>query len=118
MAAKRTLARALARKGDREGALAKYEEALWIDPDDAWSLNNMAYLMIQGGREEAAVAPLALAVTLDPDNATFAKNLSSALAGAGLGAGADLAAIAQAYRAELVGCVGEGGDTVPSGWRW
>ncbi|MDH3224169.1 MAG: tetratricopeptide repeat protein, partial [Gemmatimonadota bacterium] len=35
--AKRTLARALESSGDVDGALAMYEEALWIAPEDAWS---------------------------------------------------------------------------------
>ena len=85
MPAKRTLARALAETGDHGAALAKYEEALWMDPEDRWSLNNMGFLLIRRGRHNDAVAPLALAVRLDSTNATFRNNLGSALAKAGMG---------------------------------
>ena len=81
--AKRTLARALAESGDRSAALAMYEEALWIDPEDHWSLNNMGYLLILRGRDDEAVGPLALAVQLDSANAVFRANLGAALEGAG-----------------------------------
>ena len=87
-AAKRVLARALAESGDRSAALAMYEEALWIDPDDHWSLNNMGYLLIQRGRHEEAMGPLALAAQLDSTNAMFRANLGVALEGAGYPAAA------------------------------
>lgn len=81
--AKRTLARALESSGDVQGALATYEEALWIAPEDAWSLNNMGYLLIQRGRFGEAVGPLALANTIQEGNAVFLNNLGNALEGAG-----------------------------------
>ena len=86
--AKRVQARALAESGDRSAALAMYEEALWIDPEDGWSLNNMGYLLILRGRHEEAVGPLALAVRLDSANAVFRANLGAALEGAGYRAAA------------------------------
>jgi len=86
--ARRALARALAGNGDRSAALAMYEEALWIDPEDHWSLNNMGYLLILRGRPEQAVGPLALAVRLDSANAVFRANLGAALEGAGYRAAA------------------------------
>lgn len=89
--ARRVLARALAESGDRSAALAMYEEALWIDPDDRWSLNNMGYLLILRGRHDEAMGPLALAVELDSANAMFRANLGAALEGAGYGAAALLA---------------------------
>ena len=78
-AAWRTLARAQAESGDCSSALANYEEALRVDPEDVWALNNMGYLLIEHGRDEDAIGPLALAVTLDGENALFLRNLSAAL---------------------------------------
>ena len=78
-AAWRTLARAQAESGDCSSALANYEEALRVDPQDVWALNNMGYLLIEHGRDEDAIGPLALAVTLDGENALFLKNLAAAL---------------------------------------
>lgn len=78
-AAWRTLARAQAESGDCSSALASYEEALLADPEDAWALNNMGYLLIQHGRYEDAIGPLALAVTLDGGNELFLGNLAAAL---------------------------------------
>lgn len=86
--AKRVLARALAEGGDPTAALAMYEEALWLDPDDHWSLNNMGYLLILRGRHEEAAGPLALAARLDSTNAMFRSNLGAALEGAGYPAAA------------------------------
>lgn len=82
-AAWRTLARAQAESGDCSRALVSYEEALLVDPEDVWALNNMGYLLIGHGRFEDAIGPLALAVTLDGANALFRKNLLAALEGAG-----------------------------------
>jgi len=82
-AAWRTLARAQAESGDCSSALASYEEALLVDPEDVWALNNMGYLLIGHGRFEDAIGPLALAVTLDGANALFRRNLLAALEGAG-----------------------------------
>ncbi len=86
--AKRVLARALAESGDRSAALAMYEEALWVDPEDRWSLNNMSYLLILRGSHDEAMGPLALAAELDSANAMFRANLGAALEGAGHGAAA------------------------------
>lgn len=82
-AAWRTFARAQAESGDCSSALASYEEALLVDPEDVWALNNMGYLLIEHGRFEDAIGPLALAVTLDGANSLFRKNLLAALEGAG-----------------------------------
>lgn len=82
-AAWRTLARAQAESGDCSSALASYEEALLVDPQDAWALNNMGYLLIEHGRYEDAIGPLALAATLDDGNELFRKNLAAALARSG-----------------------------------
>ena len=82
-AAWRTMARAQAESGDCSSALASYEEALLVDPEDVWALNNMGFLLIEHGRFEDAIGPLALAVTLDGANPLFRKNLVAALEGAG-----------------------------------
>ena len=81
--AKRVHARALSASGEHAAALGKYEDALWIDPDDSWSLNNLGYLLILQGRPDEALGPLALAVRLDSTNVTFLNNFGSALEGAG-----------------------------------
>ncbi len=81
--AKRVHARALAESGDHATALDKYEDALWIHPDDGWSLNNMGYLLIRQGSYDDAIGPLALAVQVDSTNVTFLNNFGSALEGAG-----------------------------------
>lgn len=81
--AKRVLARAMAEGGDWSAAVDKYEDALWIDGEDVWALNNLGYLLVLRGRYDDAVGPLALAVQLDSTNATFQNNLGSALEGAG-----------------------------------
>ena len=97
--AKRVHARALAESGDHDSALAKYEDALWIHPDDGWSLNNMGYLLVQQGRYDDAIGPLALAVQVDSTNVTFLNNFGSALEGAGFPVAA-LAAFRSAVEVE------------------
>ena len=81
--AKRVHARALSASGEHAAALGKYEDALWIYPDDSWSLNNLGHLLILQGRHDEALGPLALAVRLDSANVTFLNNFGSALEGAG-----------------------------------
>jgi len=60
-------------------AIDAYHEALAVDIDDAWSLNNLGLLLIETDRCDEAVAPLARAVTLAADNAIFQNNLGMAL---------------------------------------
>ena len=107
VAAKRVHARALDESGDCASAIAKYEDALWIDPGDFWSLNNLGYLLIRHGRFEDAIGPLALAVHLDGANAMFQSNLLAALEGAGHSFASldafDAATRAAAFRRELRG---------------
>ena len=106
-AAWRTLARAQAESGDCSSALASYEEALLADPEDAWALNNMGYLLIEHGRYEDAIGPLALAVTLDGGSALFRKNLAAALERSGEDA-AELDAYVTGQLAERYGREREG----------
>ena len=107
VAAKRIHARALDESGDCSSAIAKYEDALWINPEDYWSLNNLGYLLIRHGRFEDAIGPLALAVQLDSTNAMFRSNLGAALRGAGHRFAAletlDAAPLADKFRRELLG---------------
>ena len=107
VAAKRVHARALDESGDCASAIAKYEDALWIDPGDFWSLNNLGYLLIRHGRFEDAIGPLALAVHLDGANSMFQSNLLAALEGAGHSFASldafDAATRAAAFRRELRG---------------
>ena len=107
VAAKRIHARALDESGDCSSAIAKYEDALWINPEDHWSLNNLGYLLIRHGRFEDAIGPLALAVQLDSTNAMFRSNLVVALEGAGHRFASpgtfDAATLADAFRRELLG---------------
>ncbi len=107
VAAKRIHARALDESGDCPSAIAKYEDALWINPEDHWSLNNLGYLLIRHGRFEDAIGPLALAVQLDSANAMFRSNLGAALEGAGHRFASpdtlDAAALADAFRRDLLG---------------
>ena len=107
VAAKRIHARALDESGDCSSAIAKYEDALWINPEDYWSLNNLGYLLIRHGRFEDAIGPLALAVQLDSTNLMFRTNLGAALRGAGHRFAAletlDAAPLADKFRRELLG---------------
>ena len=80
---RRVLARALDETGDLEGAAKTYDEALWIDQDDRWSLNNLGFLLIRMGMHADAIGPLALATRIDSTSALFFNNLGAALEGAG-----------------------------------
>jgi tetratricopeptide (TPR) repeat protein len=62
-----------------ELSLIAYEKAIALHPRDAWSMNNMAFLLIQSGRHEEALAPLALATTIEPRNPVLQNNLGMAL---------------------------------------
>ena len=104
--AKRVHARALAESGDHDAALAKYEDALWIHPDDGWSLNNMGYLLIRQGRYDDAIGPLALAAQVDSTNVIFLNNFGSALEGAGFPVAA-LAAFSSAAKVDPGSRAGE-----------
>jgi Flp pilus assembly protein TadD len=62
-----------------ELARLAYEKAISLNPKDAWSMNNLAFLLIQGGRPEDALGPLSLATQLEPRNAVLQNNLGTAL---------------------------------------
>jgi Flp pilus assembly protein TadD len=78
-AAWRVLARSLHTLGDSDAAIAAYREALRLDGEDAWSLNNLALIFIEQERFEPAVAAAAAAVQLRGDVACFHNNLGIAL---------------------------------------
>ena len=59
--------------------MAAYQHALQLDPEDAWSMNNLALIWMQQGRFADALPALARAVELRHDVATFYNNLGMAL---------------------------------------
>jgi len=65
--------------GQVEEAEASYREALQLDSQDAWAMNNLALLFIEQGRFEAALPVLALAVETRTDVPLFYNNLGMAL---------------------------------------
>lgn len=71
--------RAFHQLGNRAEAEKAYRQAIRIDNQDAWSMNNMALLMIEQERFDEALAPLARAVELRGDIAIFHNNLGMVL---------------------------------------
>ena len=76
--------------------MAAYRRAIRIDKGDAWSMNNLALILIEEGRFDEALAPLARAVELRDDIATFQNNLGMALEWSG-----HFRAAEEAYRAAV-----------------
>lgn len=60
-------------------ALAAYQAAITLDPADAWSMNNLAFVWIQEERYDEALPALARAVELRKDVAVFYNNLGMVL---------------------------------------
>ena len=77
--AHRTRARALHTMGHAGEALEAYADALAIDPEDSWSLNNSGLILIEDERFEEAVDPLRKACTANESEARFFNNLGIAL---------------------------------------
>jgi Flp pilus assembly protein TadD len=71
--------RALDQLGDQDEAIDAYRKAVSIDDKDAWSMNNMALIMIGQERFEDALLPLARATQIDDSRAVFWNNLGMAL---------------------------------------
>ena len=71
--------RALHALGQLTEAEDAYREAIRIDNQDVWSMNNLALVLIDEGYHDLAVPPLARAVELNPNAATFLNNLGMAL---------------------------------------
>jgi Tfp pilus assembly protein PilF len=62
-----------------EEAIVSYRLALRYDPDDVWSMNNMALILIQQQRFVEALGPLARAVVVDSSVPVFHNNLGIVL---------------------------------------
>jgi Flp pilus assembly protein TadD len=92
----RVLGNAHAQLGNVDDAIEAYREAIVLNGDDAWSMNNYGLLLIQLSHFYEAVPPLARAVELTPGSALFQNNLGSALERVG-----ELTAAAQAFEAAL-----------------
>ena len=60
-------------------AVEAYRDALRLDNDDAWSMNNLALIYIEEGLYAEALPPLARAVEIQSSNAVFLNNLGMAL---------------------------------------
>jgi len=71
--------RAYDQKGETAAAESAYRQALSLDAQDAWSMNNLALLYIDAGQFEEALPMLALAVIIRDDVAVFQNNLGMAL---------------------------------------
>lgn len=80
-------------EGRLEEAAEAYRSALVLDPEDAWSMNNLALIHIHRGDFERALPPLARAVQLRDDVPVFQNNLGTALEKTGR-----FATAAEAYR--------------------
>jgi Flp pilus assembly protein TadD len=71
--------RAFYQMGDRINAEQAYRQAIEIDHQDAWSMNNLALVLIDEQRFDEALPPLARAVELRGDVAIFQNNLGMVL---------------------------------------
>ena len=72
-----------AQTGKIEEAIAHYEQALRIKPDDAEAHNNLAVALLQTGRINEAIAQFEQALQLKPDYAEAHVNLAVALENTG-----------------------------------
>ncbi len=82
--------------GESTAAVKSYHEALSLDPQDVWSMNNLGLSLIHQGAFEDALRPLSRAVELEPGVATFQNNLGMALERTG-----HFTAAADAYRSAV-----------------
>ena len=78
-AARRLQGNAYHSLGNIEDALVSYRTAIQIDPEDAWSMNNLAFILIEQGRYDEALPALARATELRKDVPLFFNNLGMAL---------------------------------------
>jgi len=65
--------------GRNEDAIDSFREAITVNEHDAWSMNNLALVLIREEKFEEALLPLARAVELRDDVAVFQNNLGIAL---------------------------------------
>lgn len=92
----RVLGNARADLGMTAAAIDAYRTAIALDPEDAWTMNNLGLLLIRAGRYDDALPPLARATELRPGVAVFQNNLGVALERSGY-----LPEAAEAYLAAL-----------------
>ncbi|HEU4928550.1 MAG TPA: tetratricopeptide repeat protein, partial [Candidatus Krumholzibacteria bacterium] len=78
-AARRLQGNAYHSLGQTEDALSAYRVAIQIDPEDAWSMNNLAFILIEEGRYDEALPVLARATELRKDVPVFFNNLGMVL---------------------------------------
>jgi protein O-mannosyl-transferase len=77
------LARALARRGQTDAAIAQYAEALAIKPDHVDAHNNLGTVLAGRGEHDAAITQYRIALRIKPDHAEAHNNLALALADRG-----------------------------------
>ena len=92
----RMLGRALYQLGDEEGSIESYRQAIMIDDQDTWSMNNLGLIYIRQERFEDALLPLARATELDDGVVVFLNNLGTVLERTG-----HFAASRETFRAAL-----------------
>jgi Flp pilus assembly protein TadD len=92
----RVLGNAYSQLNRPDDAEQSYREALLLNDEDAWTMNNYGLLLIREGRFDEALLPLARAVELMPRSATFRNNLGVALERTG-----DLGGAEQAFMAAV-----------------
>jgi tetratricopeptide (TPR) repeat protein len=69
----------LLQKGNVDGAISHFQQALQIKPDNAQAHNNLGNILAQNGQVDAAIAHYQKALQTNPDNAEVHNNLGNAL---------------------------------------
>ena len=69
-----TSATALRAKGDLDGAIAEYREALRLNPNNALAHNGLGFALEKKGDLRGALEEYRAATALDPKNANFKQN--------------------------------------------
>jgi tetratricopeptide (TPR) repeat protein len=87
----RVVARAYHSMGQADSAIEAYRDALLVDEQDVWSLNNLGVLYLDKGQPDLALPPLARAVQLRGTAPVFQNNFGLALERTGHIAAAQLA---------------------------
>lgn len=77
------LGSALLQKGEMDGAIVQFKDALTVDPDDAAAYYNLGNALLQNGKADEAIAQFQAVVKLDPKNAMAHYNQGNALLQAG-----------------------------------
>jgi Flp pilus assembly protein TadD len=74
-----SLGSALYNDGDLDGAVREYQQAITLDPRNAWAHNNLGATLEKKGDLDGAIREYQQAVSLDPENAAARRNLDEAL---------------------------------------